>query len=423
MARIPRRCGPLAVVAAAVVLVGQPPGTALASARAGTERVLYSFAGANGAGPLSGVISGPGGVLYGTTVFGGRYGTGCVFALTPSGGGYTERVLFSFHGAAGSQPGGNVVAGAHGDLFGETIVGGAAGNGTVFELVPGQHGYAEHVLHSFAGGADGSQPIGAPVLGAHGELYGVTQFGGTGNRGVIYAEVPSATGYTEHVLHSFASGHGQPQAGLAMAAGGTLYGTLYGADAFSQDGSVFSFKPSGTAPGYTDLHDFRGGSDGSSPFAALTVDNRTGVIYGSTQFGGADNTGTIFSLTPSGTGYTERVRHAFTLGKGGYAPEAPLLIGAGGVLFGTTNIGGVGCSGTGCSTIFALTPAGAGYGFRVLHRFTGPPDGAEAEWSGLIPGPGGHLFGTTRSGGTAHACSDGGPGGASGCGTVYTITP
>jgi len=84
--------------------------------------VLYSFAGPNGAGPLSGVTAGPGGVLYGTTVFGGAHGDGCVFSLTPGSSGYTEPVLFSFGGTDGAKPGGDVVAGAHGDLFGETVI-------------------------------------------------------------------------------------------------------------------------------------------------------------------------------------------------------------------------------------------------------------------------------------------------------------
>ncbi len=59
----------------------------------------------------------------------------------------------------------------------------------------------------------------------------------------------------------------------------------------------------------------------------------------------------------------------------------------------------------------------------MLYKFTGTPDGAEPGWSGVIPGPGGTLLGTTRSGGTSRTCADGGPGGALGCGTVYQLTP
>lgn len=48
-----------------------------------------------GAGPLTGVITGPGGVIFGSTVFGGRHGNGTVFALTLKGSGYTERAASS----------------------------------------------------------------------------------------------------------------------------------------------------------------------------------------------------------------------------------------------------------------------------------------------------------------------------------------
>lgn len=428
MRRTPRlRPGRTLAAATAALAAGwlcvAPP--AAASTRAATEKVLYSFAGANGAGPLNGVIGGPDGKLYGTTVFGGRHGLGCVYALTPSGSGYTEKVLFSFDNANGSKPGGNVAVGAHGDLFGEAVIGGANQNGVAFELVPaGSGSYTEKVLHTFTGGADGGQPIGAPVLDARGDVFGVTQFGGTGGQGVIYELTPSASGHTERVLHSFASGAGQPQAGLTMTSTGTLFGTLYGASAVNTNGTVFRLQLTKTGPVYTDIYNFKGGADGSNPFAVLTVDGGTGVIYGTTEYGGGSGSlGTVFSLTPAGPGYTERVLHSFTTHLGGFLPQAPLLREPDGDLFGVTDIGGVKCAGIGCSTVFALAPAGTGYTFRVLYRFTGPPDGAEAEWAGLIPGPGGTLIGATRSGGTARNCADGGPGGALGCGTIYQITP
>jgi hypothetical protein len=126
---------------------------------------------------------------------------------------------------------------------------------------------------------------------------------------------------------------------------------------------------------------------------------------------------------PHGSGYTEHVVHALAAdGTEGFDPEGQLLLTAQGDLFGTTALGGIKCSGIGCGTLFELTPSGTSFTFRLVHQFTGPPDGADSEWSGLIPGPGGTLFGTTRSGGTTRACSDGGPGGLLGCGTVFQLT-
>jgi len=425
----PHRTRLLAIAAAGVTTVALclAPGATSASARAATEKVLYSFAGPNGAGPLFGVITRPGGVIVGTTTFGGRRGNGTAFSLTPGeSGGYTERILVSFGGAAGSRPDG-LAADANGDLFGDTTVGGSSGNGVVFELVPGRSGsYTEKVLHNFNGGSDGLQPIGTPVVDSHGDVFGVTQFGGTGGQGVVYELQRTATGYTEKLLHTFASSGGLPQAGLTIASNGALFGTIYGFGQANPDGTVFRIQRGTAGAVYTPLYNFKGGTDGSMPDGALTVDNHTGVIYGVTQYGGSGGigNGTVFSLTPHGSGYAEHVVHALAAsGAEGFAIEGQLLLTAQGDLFGTATSGGVKCSGIGCGTLFELTPSGTSFTFRLIHRFTGPPDGADPEWSGLIPGPGGTLFGTTRSGGTARTCGDGGPGGVHGCGTVYQITP
>jgi hypothetical protein len=401
-----------------------PAAGAVPATAPGVPHVLFSFAGKPCAGPLFGVIAGAGGVLYGTTAFDLGPDGGCVFSLTPGKSGYTQRTLFRFAGLAGFKPEG-IVADARGDLFGNTILGGTDNQGVVFELVPGGSGtYTEKILHNFTGGADGGQPAaGPPVLDAHGDLFGVTQFGGTGGQGVVYEMQRTATGYTTKVLHTFARGGGLPQAGLTIASNGTLFGTIYGFGQQNPDGTVFRIKPGTTGAVYTPLYNFKGGTDGAFPFGALTVDNRTGVIYGTTQYGGTGN-GTVFSLTPHGSGYTEHVVHALASpATEGFDPEGQLLLTAQGDLFGTTTSGGIKCSGIGCGTLFELTPSGTSFTFRLVHQFTGPPDGADAEWSTLIPGPGGTLIGATRSGGTARGCSDGGPGGVLGCGTVYQITP
>ena len=392
----PRSGRALAAAAAGLITAGVFAAPAAGAAPAPptvTDHVLFSFAGKPCAGPLFGVIAGPGGVLYGTTAFDLGADGGCVFSLTPGRSGYTQRVLFRFAGPAGLKPEG-LVADARGDLFGNTITGGTDNEGVVFELVPGGSGsYTERILHNFTGGTDGSQPAaGPPVLDAHGDLFGVTQFGGTGGQGVVYEMQRTAAGYAEKVLHTFASNGGLPQAGLTIASNGTLFGTLYGFGQQNPDGTVFRIQPGVSGAVYTPLYNFKGGTDGAFPIGALTVDNRTGVIYGTTEYGGNGN-GTVFSLTPQGD------------------------------LFGTATLGGIKCSGIGCGTLFELTPNGASFTFRLVHQFTGPPDGADPEWSGLIPGPGGTLLGTTRSGGTARACSDGGPGGVQGCGTVFQLTP
>ena len=414
----------LASAALTVATVGVGPAArATESPALRSDQVLHSFGGPDGAGPLSGVIVGPGGVLFGTTVFGGAGGGGSVFSLTPNGSGFAERVLFSFGGNDGLKPSGNVALDARGDLFGATTIGGAHGAGTVFELRPKSSGaYRERVLYDFIGSADGLEPVGTPVIDEKGNVFGVTEFGGTGGQGVIYEVSPSRMGHTERVLHSFANTGGQPQSGLTLTADGALVGTVYGFSSDDLYGKVFRLDLTKKGPVYTDVYDFRGGGDGANPIAPLVEDARTGALYGTTQYGGMQDDGTVFSLTPSASGYDERVLYTPQSGRDGVLLESPILRARGGRLFGTATIGGIGCHGIGCGIVYELVPSGAGYRFHKLYRFRGPPDGAEPEWSGLAAGPGGTFYGTTRSGGSASDCSDGGPGGVLGCGTVYAIT-
>jgi hypothetical protein len=128
----------------------------------------------------------------------------------------------------------------------------------------------------------------------------------------------------------------------------------------------------------------------------------------------------VFKLTPEALGYSEEVLHSFG-GKEGALLQAPVLLERHGELFGTAAVGGSGCSGVGCGTAFELVPSGSSYTFKILYRFTGPPDGAEPQWAPLITGSDGELIGTTRSGGSLDACADGGPGGAKGCGTLFEV--
>ena len=97
-----------------------------------------------------------------------------------SSGNYTEKVLYSFAGGSdGANPVAGLIADAPGNLYGTTLFGGAAGNGTVFELVNSSGNYTEKVLHSFSGssfsgGSDGGQPQDGLIADASGNLYGTT---------------------------------------------------------------------------------------------------------------------------------------------------------------------------------------------------------------------------------------------------------
>lgn len=153
---------------------------------AGTETVLYNFAGAaDGSFPVCSLLRAANGNLYGTTQYTGDFsGYGTVFEVTPSG---TETVLHTFEGADGAYPQGVLIRDEQGNFYGTTAQGGAFGNGTVFKLTPAG---TETVLHSFTGGADGWFPRAGVLRDRNGNLYGITQWGGAFNYGTVFKLTP-----------------------------------------------------------------------------------------------------------------------------------------------------------------------------------------------------------------------------------------
>ena len=231
---------------------------------------------------------------------------------------------------------------------------------------------------------------------------------------ICSAEIlPEATPPKLTTLYSFPGkpGGGFLEAGLVRDPGtGTLYGTTANGGS-SGWGTVFSLKPPATAGNpwtQKTLYTFTGGADGASPEASLAI-GTGGVLFGTTALGGSAGKGTAFSLTPTASGpWTEKVIHAFTGGTDGSQPEAALVLApTTGVLYGTTYAGGT----AGFGTVFSLAPATGGtYTPRVLYSFTGGNDGGNPV-AGVALSASKTLYGTTYTGGT------------SGYGTVYQLVP
>jgi uncharacterized repeat protein (TIGR03803 family) len=255
-------------------------------AKTGAETVLHSFgSGTDGQYPRAGVID-VNGTLYGTTNFGGTSENGTLFALDIKSG--VESVLYSFGNSPDGRAPSSVLTYVNGRLYGTTVAGGTNNSGTAFEFDP--HAGTETIIHSFAGGADGSLPV-AGLLDVNGVLYGTTLSGGTNDDGTIYALDPN-TG-TETVLHSFGNGtDGQSPDASLVAVKHTLYGTTLSGGA-NNAGSVFTFDLEANAE--TVIHSFGSGSDGANPSNEL-IDVK-GALYGTTGLGGTNGLGTVFVLT------------------------------------------------------------------------------------------------------------------------------
>lgn len=281
-----------------------------------TETVLYAFHGSDGSAPVAGLIRDKHGALYGTTSSGGLgFGFGAAFKLTPPARGetaWTETVLHLFTGGIdGDYPFAGLTAGPDGALYGTTSNGGGGNNGgygTVFKLTPpawGEPAWTETVLYSFTGGSDGSIPQAGVIFDNEGALYGTTTLGGAGSSGTVFKLTPPAKGgttWTETVLYSFSGGSdgNSPASGLIADARGALYGTTAGGGA-NGVGAVFKLAPPtsrGALWGESVLYSFKGGSDGSYPYAGVIGDWQ-GNLYGTTS--GTDGLpgdfGTVFELS------------------------------------------------------------------------------------------------------------------------------
>ena len=319
------------------------------SAQAQGYSVLHSFTGgADGATPDGKVVvSANDGTLYGTTSAGGSANSGTVFKIDPAG---TETVLYRFAGGAdGKAPYAGPVVDAPGNLYGTTQLGGASNFGTVFKI---DSAGTETVLHSFTGGADGGVPL-APLFWdfASGNLYGTTTAGGAGYGTVFQIDT---TG-TLTVLYTFQGGAdgGRPIGGLIRDTAGNLYGTTNGggmpnacAGGSVGCGVVYKVAPSGTE---TVLYTFTGGAHGGQPKAGLAMD-ATGNLYGTTAAGGTADNGVVFELDSAGV---ETVLYDF--GSGGGAPSGDVVLDSSGKLYGTANSGG-----SGYGTVFKLDPTSPG---------------------------------------------------------------
>lgn len=264
-----------------------------------TETVLHRFSGGSdgGAPGFGDLIFDQAGNIYGTTSAGGAYGYGTIFKLTPSGGSWTETVLYSFTGGSdGSQPFAGLIFDNVGNLYGTTFVGGTFGYGTVFQLTPSGSGWTETVLYSFHGESDGSEPVGGLIFDRSGNLYGTTSTWDAGKGGTVFKLTPSDGTWVFALLYSF-TGQGGPLASLTMDATGNLYGTTYGVGFF---GNVFKLTRSGNGWTYTSLHDFTGYYDGANPWGNVILD-ASGNIFGTSSFGYGgypDCCGVAFEITP-----------------------------------------------------------------------------------------------------------------------------
>ncbi|HWE06283.1 MAG TPA: choice-of-anchor tandem repeat GloVer-containing protein [Rhizomicrobium sp.] len=305
-------------------------------------------------------------------------------------------VLYNFAGSSdGGDPFAGLIRDSAGNLYGTADYGGTAFAGAVFKVAPDG---TETVLYSFSGGADGAQPFSALVRDKAGNLYGTTTMGGSANAGVVFKLDP---GGTETVLHNFIGGTDgtTPTGGLLEDKGGNFYGTA-SQGGTSNAGVLFKIGAKGK---YSILHTFTGAAnDGKYPtYTSLLMDS-VGALYGVTEEGGAANGGILYKFSKTGK---LTILHSFM---GGTTDGCNVLgtpfIDGNGTFYGTTSS----CGASSLGTVWMVSANG---NETVLHSFAGGTTDGEYPLAGVIVDASGNIYGNTETGG------------ASNFGTVYGISP
>ncbi len=193
---------------------------------------------------------------------------------------------------------GNLIQASDGKLYGMTSQGGSSiYYGVIFSYDPATAVYTR--LYSFDHD-NGRSPYGRLVQASDGRLYGMTQFGGIYNYGLIFSYDPATAVYTR--LKDFDGNNGaNPLGSLIQASDGKLYGMTSQGGTGKNVGVIFSYEPA-TAT-YTNLHVFDG-TNGSSPLGSL-MQASDGKLYGMTQKGGSTGGGVSFSFDPVTGTYTK----------------------------------------------------------------------------------------------------------------------
>jgi uncharacterized repeat protein (TIGR03803 family) len=228
---------------------------------------------------------------------------------------------------------------------------------------------------------------------------------------ILICALPLSAASTTKVLYAFAGGSDGEylDTDLVIDSAGNLYGSTVSGGTHSS-GTVFQLSPSGSGWTHTVLYSFTGGADGGEPYKGVTLDTH-GNIYGTAVTGGGGSCeggcGVLFKLTHSNGTWTQTVIHQFAGGSDGSGPGSGLTFDAHGNIYGMTPTGGT----YGLGTVYQLQPQTNGtWNLNVIHTFTGGNDGSSGSAGRLILDRAGNLYGVTTVGG------------ANGKGIVFEIT-
>jgi uncharacterized repeat protein (TIGR03803 family) len=343
----------------------------------GIDSVVFDFNGNNGAYPYGSMVLDSNGLLYGMTFSGGHYGYGVLFCYNTVT--HKDSVLLNFSGTVTNNN--SLVQAKNGLLYGLSLLGGTNFYGSIFSFNPTNG--ASSTLYSFDS-ISGQFPYSGLIQGSNNLLYGMTEYGGSNNEGVLFSFDPTTNKQAVAVNFSDILGS-YPQGNLFQASNSLIYGmTPEGGSNY--EGVLFYYNPAtGKDSVLVNLTD----NIGFSPYGGLMEANN-GLLYGMTYSGGANYDGVIFSFNTVTKAY--KAIYSFNDSTSGEAPYGNLAQGTNGLLYGMTYFGGK----QGDGVLFSFDPSTNKE--KPLMNFTGA-NGANPTGSPVFDSTGTILYGTTSIGG------------------------
>jgi uncharacterized repeat protein (TIGR03803 family) len=291
------------------------------------------------------------------------------------------KVLYNFNGTLGSNPTEiALIQGRDGQIYGTASLGGTYGLGSVFKITTtGQF----TALHSF-NGTDGQYPEAGLTLGADGNFYGTTEEGGTGSWGVLFKMNPTGAVTILHNFNQDGVDGFDPLSPPILASDGNFYGaTTYGG--INNAGAVYKLTPAGV---YTIIYNY----DSSVGYGAQSspAQGRDGNLYVAALTGGSSNCGSEIKISTGGVLVNS---YSFDCGANGGNPEGSLVQASNGNFYGVAFNGGAYSEGV----LFKLDTS---LDYTVLYSFgTTTTNGTEPN-GGLIQATDGNFYGVAYRGGS-----------------------
>jgi len=343
----------------------------------------FDFDGAGaGDAPLSSLIYSSTGYLYGQAFQGGSYARGTIFKYDIQDSLLTQ--VFSFNPTANIMNGNfprTTPVELNGKLYALTG-GGLGGSGVLYQFDLSTNSFENKVQLNFA--LNGSNPSGTLTQYSNTKLYGLTQWGGYNDRGVIFEYDLLDNIYSKKFDFSDSTG-AYPAGELLKATNGKLYGCIEGINS-NDDGKLFEFDP--LTNQYAIKYNFSLNNNGGIKPGSTIIQANNGKLYGTTIQGGNNGVGTIYEYDLILD--TCVFVHSFDAVNGA-GPVGELFQASNGKLYGLTNTTTTSGTGVVGTIIYSYDPTNSV--FSSLNTCWGAPYG------GLIEGNDGFLYGITHGGG------------------------